>query len=178
MTFFDIISQISTPAIKEMAMVMLPIVPDYFWTCPASSSGKYHPEFDLGIGGTKHHSMMVALCVREMALAEGRTQEEIELLVFCALYHDCMKQGKGEGVGYTVFDHPTLAAALIIDTFPGNRIAYEAAKIIASHMGKWNISKDGSQKLPLPITGMQKLLSHADMIASRRWWKVEKGFFD
>ena len=176
MTFYAIIMSIVTPAIREMALTLAPMLPEYFWHCAASSSGKYHPEFDLGEGGTVRHSIMVAACVREMAIAEGRTQEEIDLLVFCGLFHDGIKQG-WDNCGHTVFEHPQLAAQLVLDTFPGNAHAVEAAKIIASHMGKWNVSKDGTQKLPRPVTGMQKLLSHADMIASRKWWHVDNNFF-
>ena len=176
MTFFEMINSIINPAIRKMALTLAPQLPDYFWHCAASSSGKYHPEFDLGEGGTMRHSIMVAACAREMALAEGRTQEEVDLLVFCGLFHDAVKQGWNDD-GHTVFDHPMLAAQLVLDTFPGNEIAKQAAAIIASHMGKWNVSKDSMQKLPRPVTGMQKLLSHADMIASRRWWKVGDDFF-
>ena len=122
MTFFGTIQSIVTPTIKEMALTLAPMLPDYFWHCAASSSGKYHPEFDLGEGGTMRHSIMVALCAREMATAEGRTQEEIDLLVFCGLFHDGVKQG-WDDAGYTVFNHPVLAAKLVLDMFPGNRSA-------------------------------------------------------
>ena len=32
-------------------------LPDYFWHVPASSSGKYHPEYALGNGGLARHSL-------------------------------------------------------------------------------------------------------------------------
>jgi len=31
------------------------LTPNYFWTCPASTTGKYHPSFALGKGGLIRH---------------------------------------------------------------------------------------------------------------------------
>lgn len=176
MLFIDVINKIQTPAIKEMAMTMIPVVPEYFWSEPASTSGKYHPEFDLGTGGVMRHSMMVALCAAELALTDGLDQEITDTVIFAALYHDCVKEGWNDN-GKTVHEHPLLAAALIRKTFPENKYAELAAHMIESHMGKWTTSKYSDVILPRPADDLQKLLSHADMLASRKWWKVEESFF-
>ncbi len=45
------ISDISDGKVKEFAKKMVEEADDYFFIVPASSSGKYHPSFDLGDGG-------------------------------------------------------------------------------------------------------------------------------
>ena len=177
MTFFNIIESIKTPEIHAMAMAMIPIVPKYFWDRPASTSGKHHPEFDLGVGGVRHHSVMVARCVDALCLAEDLPQEERDALIFAALYHDSVKEG-WNGPDHTVHEHPLLAAELIRKTFPNNKWAEFAAHCIESHMGKWTTSKYSNVILPKPEDKWQKILSHADMIASRQWWKVDDNFWE
>jgi len=176
MKFYDKVMGIKTPEIRQMALDMIPLVPEYFWDRPASTSGKYHPEFDLGVGGVLHHSIMVAECTEALCLAEDLSQEETDALVFAALYHDCCKEGLN-GPDHTVHEHPALAAALIRESFPGNKWAELAAHAVESHMGKWNTSKYSDVVLPRPVDTYQKILSHADMLASRRWWKVDEEFF-
>ena len=36
--------------------IMIELLPDYFFNVPASSTGKYHPEFSLGDGGLVRHT--------------------------------------------------------------------------------------------------------------------------
>ena len=38
---------------RENLKIMVNLLPDYFFTVPASSTGKYHPSFSLGDGGLK-----------------------------------------------------------------------------------------------------------------------------
>jgi len=34
------------------------LCPDYFWTVPCSTSGKYHPQISLGEGGLVRHTKL------------------------------------------------------------------------------------------------------------------------
>ena len=36
---------------REDLKILVNLLPDYFFLVPASSTGKYHPEFSLGSGG-------------------------------------------------------------------------------------------------------------------------------
>ena len=42
--------------LKAVANYFEHVVPDYFWVMPASSTGKYHPDQDAGVGGLVRHS--------------------------------------------------------------------------------------------------------------------------
>ena len=41
---------------RENANKLIELLPDYFFEVPASSTGKYHPEYALGDGGLLIHS--------------------------------------------------------------------------------------------------------------------------
>ena len=41
--------------IRNSLKTMLNLLPEYFYQIPASSTGKYHPEFTLGDGGLVRH---------------------------------------------------------------------------------------------------------------------------
>lgn len=175
----DEIDSINNPDIRRFANTLLNRVPDYFFKVPASSSGKYHPKSDLGEGGLVRHS----ICVKRMlehiieladVVAEF-TDDEKDLLIVAALFHDCMKSGTQEEYeknNRTKFLHPLYAANFVITTSIINGFNYEWAKFIAdviiSHMGQWNTNKNEDGTLPLPVTPAQKALNLADYLASRK----------
>lgn len=175
----DEIDSINNPDIRRFADTLLNRVPDYFFKVPASSSGKYHPKSDLGEGGLVRHS----ICVKRMldhlieladVVAEF-TDDEKDLLIVAALFHDCMKSGTQEEYeknNRTKFLHPLYAANFVITTSIINGFNYEWAKFIAdviiSHMGQWNTNKNEDGTLPLPVTPAQRVLNLADYLASRK----------
>ena len=175
----DEIDSINNPDIRRFANTLLNRVPDYFFKVPASSSGKYHPKSDLGEGGLVRHS----ICVKRMldhlieladVVAEF-TDDEKDLLIVAALFHDCMKSGTQEEYeknNRTKFLHPLYAANFVITTSIINGFNYEWAKFIAdviiSHMGQWNTNKNEDGTLPLPVTPAQRVLNLADYLASRK----------
>ena len=57
---------------KELAKELILDMPEYVWTIPASSSGKYHPESDLGTGGLIRHMMSVAKIADEILRTRGK----------------------------------------------------------------------------------------------------------
>ena len=50
------LNYISDDKIRDSTRYLLEKLPDYFYTMPASTSGKYHPEFSLGEGGLVRHT--------------------------------------------------------------------------------------------------------------------------
>ena len=50
------LSYINDKKIKEALLKVIKLLPDYWFTIPASSTGKYHPEYALGDGGLLRHS--------------------------------------------------------------------------------------------------------------------------
>ena len=45
--------------IKDFAITLLDNLPEYIWSVPASSTGKYHPQYSLGLGGLMRHQIAV-----------------------------------------------------------------------------------------------------------------------
>ena len=52
--------------IKESLITMINIIPDYFFTIPASSTGKYHPSYATGDGGLLRHTKAAVRMAREL----------------------------------------------------------------------------------------------------------------
>ena len=154
-------------------------LPDYFWEIPASSTGKYHPQCDLGEGGLVRHSIMVATIADELVTSElfvEDTELNHDIARAAGLFHDCLKNGPvGEDGSYnehTDFMHPVYASNFIAGGLSGEvdpEIVTAIADSIASHMGKWNTSKYAEGELKVPETPMQKLVHCADYTASRKW---------
>jgi len=163
---------------RRFANNLLANVPDYFFTVPASSSGKYHPQNDLGVGGLVRHSISVARMLDHLLEPEGYynfSDEQKELLKIAALFHDCMKSGTQEEYEkneHTKFLHPLYAANYIMNIAIVSRYSYEKALFIynavISHMGQWNTSKMEGGELPKPVAPAQKILHMADYLASRK----------
>jgi hypothetical protein len=174
----DAIDEINDINNRRFAHCLLDRVPDYFFIVPASSSGKYHPQNDLGEGGLVRHSISVLRMLEHLLEPEGYfdfTDEQKDLLKIAALFHDCMKSGTQEEYEknkHTKFLHPLYAANFIMTTAIKNGYPYEKALFIynavISHMGQWNTSKHEEGKLPVPNEPHQKALHLADYLASRR----------
>ena len=54
--FKDELNYIKSEDLKKSLVVILKSLPDYWYSVPASSTGKYHPEYALGEGGLLRHS--------------------------------------------------------------------------------------------------------------------------
>jgi hypothetical protein len=169
-TFKRELSYIADSEIREFAKVLLENADDYFFTVPASSSGKYHPSFALGNGGLVRHTKAVAYFVNEFIRPEMEfgtvDRRDADLLIVAAIAHDIKKQGDGVE-GHTVRDHPQLASDYVKkvydeyewDTVPPEDVTF-IRNIVESHMGPWQDPKPSSRK--------QLILFYADFIASRK----------
>ena len=175
---FDAIDEINDIDNRRFARYLLGRIPDYFFIAPASSSGKYHPQNDLGEGGLVRHSISVLRMLEHLLEPEGYfdfTDEQKDLLKIAALFHDCMKSGtqeEYENNQRTKFLHPLYAANFSMTTAIENEYPYEKALFIydavIAHMGQWNKNKNESGMLPTPTTMSQKVLHLADYLASRK----------
>ena len=163
--------------IAKFAIQLLNRVPDYFFSAPASSSGKYHPQNDLGKGGLVRHSISVKRMLEHLFVLEGYfdlTDKEKNLLRVAALFHDSFKSGTQEMYeqnNQTKFLHPVYAAQFIVMCAIEVGFNYKDADFIAqavmTHMGQWNTKSRDTSVLPKPETPAQKILHLADYMASR-----------
>ena len=162
---------------KELRLVLeeaLLKAPSYFYTAPASSSGKYHPEQDLGEGGIIRHTKT---CIR-VGLDLLRSEQFIEdndynrdVIISALMLHDIIKNGFKDSKN-TVSAHPLFACSFLysLDIDEVNfSIISEIVNCIKSHMGIWNKDREGNEMLPKPQTQIEKLVHLADYIASRKY---------
>ena len=88
------------------------------------------------------------------------------------------KQGDcAEGLGYTVHEHPLLAARYVCEVYFSsdivvlNGVVSIIADMILSHMGKWGADPKfigDKEPLPMPESDCAKILQAADYLASRK----------
>lgn len=174
------IEKIHDEKLKNACMEMVKKIPDYFWTAPASSSGKYHPECDLDDGGLVRHSIMVATCADDLVTCEMFVRESDvnrDIARVAALFHDSWKNGKADENGaygdHTVHEHPKIASEFVREELTAAEIDDLKVEMISgaiyTHMGKWCVSKYSDVALSKPRTDFEKLLHLADYVASRKY---------
>ena len=180
--FVNAIDTIENREKRNFALYLTGLIPSYFWTIPASSSGKYHPITDLGEGGLVRHSLMVYRVALDLLESKQNTTIDRDDTIIAALFHDCCKQGYKEN-GQTCFLHPVYASEMIMGLAECyfNEVPLYIDRIIsaiATHMGKWNTSKYEEGELLTPKTEFEMLIHEADYIASRKYVLYDKDFFD
>ena len=165
-----------TEDVKSYFIDMSAFIPDYFYTIPAATSGKYHSAQQYGLCGQLIHAFMIQACwdmllgldsIKGDIAPDAHTRDIIRCFAF---FHDCVRCGK-EGGRYTVPEHPRLAANLIHESQPEHDISPEdkqlLAGIISTHSGQWNTNRKKEVILPIPRTLVEKLGHYTDMFCSR-----------
>ncbi len=164
------LSYIADDELREFAKQLLRDADDYFFSVPASSSGKYHPNFARGEGGLVRHTKAVAYFVNELIRPEMEfgsiERRDADILIVAAIAHDIKKQGDGID-GHTVKEHPKIASDYVLKTYKEYEWKtidctdiHDMRDVIESHMGPWQDPKPSSRK--------QMILFYADYIASRK----------
>lgn len=149
--------------------------PDYFWVIPASSTGKYHPDFAQGEGGLVRHTK-VAFQIALDQLSESVWEfPEIDkdIMKSAILLHDTRKHGIPKEK-YSRADHGVLTCDAIMDECDSGSIRSEIAACIEAHMGQWN--KDFKTKkiiAPKPRTEKEFFVHLCDYQASRKWMEAK-----
>ena len=60
------INYIKTERYRENIKKLISCLPDYFFEIPASSTGKYHPNYALGEGGLVRHTKVAVRIAYEL----------------------------------------------------------------------------------------------------------------
>lgn len=178
--FENEISWIHSKSIQQFAKYCVDNLPAYFFTVPASSSGKYHPSYALGDGGLVRHTKAAVAVAHELFNLEmfqkQFSETEQDLILLSLILHDGKKQGNGNGK-YTVFEHPLYAADFVKEcNFECSKLTNEQEQIvcdaISSHMGQWNTVRNFGTVLPKPVDKIQKFVHMCDYLASRKFLEV------
>jgi 23S rRNA maturation-related 3'-5' exoribonuclease YhaM len=171
--FKEEIGFINNPIVKEITEEGIALLPDYFYSVPASSTGKYHPLYALGEGGLyRHVKAAINIAVMLFKIYDFLPIEE-DLIIASLILHDGWKQGI-DGLGNSVHSHPLIATKILKESINTNGISEKSEYLsiicnnIASHMGQWTTSKWDSTILPSPKTDMEKFVHLCDYLASRK----------
>lgn len=166
---------IKSDRIKHACEVMIELLPDYFFEIPASSTGKYHPEYALGEGGLLRHTKAAVRIAYELlndpCIGDKYNQDEKDLMIMSIILHDGLKSGVNHEK-YTRFDHPILMADYIMDN--EEKLGLEIPEIeflcdvIKTHMGSWTKDYNGVEVLERPKTKYQNFVHMCDYLASRK----------
>ena len=108
------IQAINSLFIKSFVRAMLDRAPNYFFSVPASSSSKYHPDFAGGHGGLIRHTkaaIIVALSFFENPVLCNLNRDEKDIILAAIILHDSCKHGL-EDSSHTVHEHPLLVKEL------------------------------------------------------------------
>lgn len=173
-----VLATIVNEDIKEFAKVLVDGLPSYIWEVGASSTGKYHPAYSLGVGGLMRHQIAVVRFLNYFFELEQYntkfTSRECDLMRVAGLVHDGRKSGEQSDYQrskFTKFDHP-LQMANVIRSYDGQYLNHDELEFMAhcveSHMGQWATDKNSSVVLPKPMDEYQHFVHLADYLASRK----------
>ena len=156
---------------------------DYFWSCPASISGKHHPKMSLERGGLIRHTKLAVWIGRELARAYNLDMADTDIVIASLLLHDTEKNGRkvGSKGGFAKTPDATtmhgiwLAERLRTESlvWPGGRSGESIQAIIAAiagHMGIWTDDRY-PEFMPMNQTEFKQtsMIVHlADYVASRK----------
>ena len=155
---------------------LIKLLPDYFFSIPASSSGKYHPKFaNTNNGLVKHTKVAVRIAYDLFETVNNFSDDDKDLIIMALIMHDGLKKGLVEEKD-TQHDHPLLVSKLIMENVDNLEMDIDDVRkmcmLIESHMGKWNTSKYSDVELPVPKTEMQRFVHRCDYLASRMYLNV------
>jgi hypothetical protein len=156
-----------TTQFQQFTVDCLKKAPDYFWEVPASSTGKYHPEFTRTKGGLVKHTAFAMYLGYE--LCETYCVDYVdECLVLTALaLHDTLKRGYTDADRRYFYYHPMLTRNHYKTLREGFETNYDKVMdLIETHMGNMNGEWSPSPNLK-PESNLQKIVHLADYIASR-----------
>lgn len=170
---------IKSDDIKESALFMINILPDYFFEIPASSTGKYHPKFAASEHGLVKHTKVAVRIAYELLnnpAINKFTDREKDLIIMAIILHDGLKSGINHE-RYTRVDHPLLVVNYIKENRANLKLSDveidELCNMIASHMGPWNTDYNGNEVLPVPKTAKERFVHMCDFLSSKKFLDVE-----
>ena len=164
-----------TNEIRDYFLDMCEEMPDYIFTMPSSTSGKYHNATQCQKFGQIYHEYMFASILEHLlrlkhVKEEVPTAEARDCMRCVPFFHDAVKCGWNGSI-YTVHDHPLLAAEWVKNTKVEHDIAEDRkdfiANMCASHSGEWTTSNRSKVVLPEPKTYCEKLIHECDILSSR-----------
>lgn len=173
------ISYIKDKRIQNSLITILNKLPEYFYEIPASSTGKYHPEFASTESGLVKHTKVAVRFAYELFNNEALcnfNQNEKDLIIFTLTIHDGLKEGRIKE-RYTVFDHPLQISSFIKENKSELELTEDeinfVCKCVETHMGPWTKDYNGNNILPYPKDKYQRFVHMCDYLSSKKFIDVK-----
>ena len=177
-TFDKELTYIKNERIKRSLITMINKLPEYFFEVPASSTGKYHPNYALGNMGLVRHTKAAVRIAHELLLNESLnnfTNDEKDLIIMALCLHDGLKSGLKKSE-YTLFEHPILMANYLIENKDDLELTEDEINFVSdaikTHMGPWTTNYQGEDVLEPPKSKSQRFVHMCDYLASRKFLEV------
>jgi hypothetical protein len=174
-TFDYELSKFTDGGIKRFVQNCLEDFPDYFWTAPASGTGKFHDEEENGEGGLVVHTKRVLKVVDELGLFYALNYWEMDILYAASILHDSWSKGLMSDTDRTATDvfHPLYVQHRFpylgyAAKYTDERTYDEIMLCVSSHSARWSVAKQLNVDKKLP-----NIFKLADYIASRKSIKVK-----
>lgn len=173
------LSYIKDIRIRNSLVTILRKLPDYFYEIPASSTGKYHPEFSGTKAGLVKHTKVAVRIAYELFNDEALcnfNQNEKDLIIFAITIHDGLKEGLVKEK-YTAFNHPLLISSFVRDNEKELELTSDEinfiCKCVETHMGPWTKDYNGNDILPYPKDKYQRFVHMCDYLSSKKFLDVK-----
>lgn len=173
--FAPLLRNFETDEIRDYCNDMIAEIPDYIFTMPSSTSGKYHNAKQCERFGQIYHIYMFASIMEHLLRLEHKretykTPELRDTLRCVPIFHDAIKCGLA-GSQYTVPNHPVLARDWVLNTKVEHDICEDMKKFIAgcceAHSGQWNTDRSGNVIMSKPRSNAECFVHECDILASR-----------
>jgi putative nucleotidyltransferase with HDIG domain len=167
------LNQIADNKIRDFTQHVLKSAPEYFWTVPSSSSGKYHPEQSNGEGGLVRHTRAVVYFAVKLCDVYSVIGTEKDCIISACILHDIVKYGEVK-LPHTTKNHDYEGAMFVKKLGEAYDLDREALLIIvgcvAWHMGRWTdmTGRNRAQKFPEDYTKPQMITHLADVISAQK----------
>ena len=173
--FSPMLKDFETEEMKAYFMDMVAEIPDYIFTMPSSTSGKYHNATQCKPHGQIYHAIMFAEIMNYRLALKGNMEKfkspaQRDAMRCVPFFHDAIKCGLN-GSTYTVHEHPMLAGQWVRETKVEHdideKIKEAIARMCERHSGEWTSSKKSKVVLPEPENAMELFVHECDILSSR-----------
>lgn len=169
------VSLIQDEGIRSFTQYVLDRAPNYFWTVPSSSTGKYHPRQSNGIGGLIRHVRSMVYFAGILCRAYSVEGKEKDIVISACILHDLLKYGDPmqkhttkthdkEGADY-VFKLGVSYCTEVEQPVVTKQTVLDICKAIAYHMGQWT-SDNRKKMFPEEYTRTELIVHLADMVSA------------
>lgn len=163
---------INDSEIRDFVEACLDHAPEYAFTIPATSSGKFHPDDEKGEGGSYLHLRKAGRVADDLCRNFNVTGYDRDCIIAAAIMHDLCKNGYPDDSGHTVAGHGSLWIHIVEEFVPKSdilKIDYivKIGQLIGEHMGRWDIPYH------IATDTCSLIVQIADYVVSRNYIHVE-----